>query len=298
MAEKTELPVSWFIRRLGIQPGKFYDWRTRYGKVNEHNQLVPRDHWIEPWEREAILRYRSENPLEGYRRLSFMMIDAEVVAVSPSTVYRVLSAAGVLDRWSRRPSKKGTGFDQPLRPHEHWHTDISYLNLGGTFYYLCSVLDGYSRKVLHWEIRESMKEREVEIVIQRAREKYPKARPRIISDNGPQFIGREFKLFIREAGMTHVRTSPYHPQSNGKIERWHQTIKVEAIRPGCPSTKEEAETLVARHVYHYNHVRLHSAIGYITPDDKLAGREEAIWAERDRRLEAAREARRQKRLCA
>lgn len=298
MAEKTELPVSWFIRRLGIQPGKFYDWRTRYGKVNEHNRLVPRDHWIEPWEREAILRYRSENPLEGYRRLSFMMIDAEVVAVSPSTVYRVLSAAGVLDRWSRRPSKKGTGFDQPLRPHEHWHTDISYLNLGGTFYYLCSVLDGYSRKVLYWEIRESMKEREVEIVIQRAREKYPKTRPRIISDNGPQFIGREFKLFIRVAGMTHVRTSPYYPQSNGKIERWHQTVKVEAIRPGCPATKEEAETLVARHVHHYNHVRLHSAIGYITPDDKLAGREEAIWAERDRRLEAAREARRQKRLCA
>jgi transposase InsO family protein len=298
MAEKTELPVSWFVRRLGVQPGKFYDWRSRYGKLNEHNRLVPRDHWIDSWERDAILRYRSENPLEGYRRLSFMMIDAEVVAVSPSTVYRVLSAAGVLDRWSRRPSKKGTGFHQPSGPHQHWHTDISYLNLGGTFYYLCSVLDGYSRKVLHWEIRESMTERDVEMVIQRAREKYPQARPRIISDNGPQFIAREFKVFIREAGMTHVRTSPYYPQSNGKIERWHQTLKVETIRPGCPATKEEAERLVERHVHHYNHVRLHSALGYITPDDKLAGREEAIWAERDRRLEAAREARRQRRLCA
>jgi transposase InsO family protein len=298
MAEKTELPVSWFVRRLRVQPGKFYDWRLRYGRVNEHNHAVPRDHWIEPWEREAILRYRAEYPLEGYRRLSFMMLDADIVAVSPSTVYRILSAAGVLDRYRRRVSKKGTGFHQPTRPHEHWHIDVSYINLGGTFYYLCSLLDGYSRLIVHWELHESMKEPEVELVIQRAREKYPNARPRIISDNGPQFIARDFKLFIRELGMTHVRTSPYYPQSNGKLERWHQTLKVETIRPACPATKEEAERLIERFVQHYNQVRLHSAIGYITPADKLAGREDEIWAERDRRLEAAREARRQKRLCA
>jgi putative transposase len=98
--DRTEVAVVRMTGWLGVRSSKFYDWRSRYGKVNEHNHLVPRDHWIEPWEREAILRYRSENPLEGYRRLSFMMIDAEVVAVSPSTVYRVLSAAGVLDRWS------------------------------------------------------------------------------------------------------------------------------------------------------------------------------------------------------
>jgi transposase InsO family protein len=298
MAEKTELSVSWFLRRLEVHAGKFYDWRERYGRANEHNELVPRDHWIEAWEREAILRFRAEYPLEGYRRLSFMMLDAEVVAVSPSTVFRVLGAAGLLDRWSRRPSKKGTGFHQPSGPHQHWHIDISYLNLGGTFYYLCSILDGYSRSIVHWEIRPAMKEIDVEQVIQRAREKFPDARPRMISDNGPQFIARDFKIFIREAGMTHVRTSPYYPQSNGKIERWHQTLKVETIRPQCPATKEEAERLVERHVHHYNHVRLHSAIGWVTPADKLAGREEAIWAERDRRLEAAREARRQKRLCA
>jgi putative transposase len=116
-------------------------------------------------------------PLEGYRRLSFMMLDADLVAVSPSTVYRVLRGAGMLDRWNRRRSPKGTGFHQPTAPHQHWHTDISYLNLGGTFYYLCSVLDGYSRAILHWEIRESMKESEVELVLQRAREKFPEARP-------------------------------------------------------------------------------------------------------------------------
>ena len=114
-----------------------------------------------------------------------MMLDDDIVAVSPSSVYRVLKAAGRLDRHQNSPSKKGTGFVQPSAPHKHWHVDISYLNLGGTFYYLCSLLDGYSRFLVHWEIRESMTEQDVETIIQRAREKFPEENPRIISDNGP-----------------------------------------------------------------------------------------------------------------
>ena len=102
-----------------------------------------------------------------------MMLDEDVVAVSPSTTYRVLSKAGRLDRWNPKPSKKGTGFVQPLRAYQHWHTDISYLNLGGTFYYLCSFLDGASRAVVHWEIRESMTEADVECILERAKERYP-----------------------------------------------------------------------------------------------------------------------------
>ena len=121
------------------------------------------------------------------------MLDEDVVALSPSTTYRVLSKAGRLDRWNGKPSKKGTGFVQPLRPHQHWHTDISYLNLGGTFYYLCSFLDGASRAVVHWEIRESMTEADVECILERAKELYPDARPRIISDNGPQYIAKDFQ---------------------------------------------------------------------------------------------------------
>jgi putative transposase len=162
-----------------------------------------------------------------------------------------------------------------------------------TFYYLCSVLDGYSRYLVHWEIRESMTEAEVEIILQRAREKFPQATPRIISDNGPQFIARDFKEFIRLCGMTHVRTSPFYPQSNGKIERWHQSLKGECLRPGVPLSIEDACRLVGRYVDHYNGVRLHSAIGYVTPLAKLEGRESQIFAERDRKLE---EARRQRQL--
>jgi transposase InsO family protein len=241
------------------------------------------------------LDFHDQHPLEGYRRLTFMMLDANVVCVSPSTTYRVLSAAGRLDRWNRARSKKGTGFAQPSGPHRHWHIDIAYVNIAGTFYYLCSVLDGYSRFIVHWEMRESMTEQDVEIVLQRTRERYPQARPRIISDNGPQFIAKDFKTFIRIAGMTHVRTSPYYPQSNGKLERWHQTLKANTIRPKSPRTLLEARRLVADFVEHYNCVRLHSAIGYITPADKLAGRESAIWKARDHKLETARELRRQRR---
>jgi putative transposase len=292
---RTELPVTRVVGWLGIARGKFFDWRERYGQANEHNALVPRDHWLEPRERQAILDYFDRHPLEGYRRLTFMMLDADVVAVSPATTYRVLAAAGRLDRWARTPSKKGTGFVQPVRPHEHWHIDVSYLNLSGTFYYLCSVLDGYSRAIVHWDLRASMTEQEVECILERAKELYPEARPRIISDNGPQFLAKDFKEFIRVSGMSHVRISPYYPQSNGKIERWHQTLKGDALRPAQPATLEEARSLVARFVDHYNRVRLHSALGYVAPLAFMAGQAPAIWVERDRKLEAAREHRRQRR---
>lgn len=145
---------------------------------------------------------------------------------------------------------------------------------------------------MHWDIRERMTEADVECVLQRAREQYPDARPRIISDNGPQFLARDFKEFIRLAGMTHVRTAPYYPQSNGKLERWHQTLKVTTIRPHAPSSLAEAQRLVAQFVAYCNHRRLHSALGYVTPADVLAGRADVIWTERDRKLEAARARRR------
>jgi transposase InsO family protein len=290
-SEKTEIGLGRFIGWLGIAKSKFYDWHARYGKANEHNGKVPRDFWLEDWEKQAIIAYYLENPGEGYRRLTFMMLDADVVAVGPTSVWRVLHAAGLLTPWNGKESKKGTGFVQPLIPHEHWHVDVSYINICGTFYYLCSVLDGCSRFIVHWEIRESMTEAEIEIILERAKEIFPDARPRIISDNGPQFIAKDFKEFIRISGMTHVRTSPYYPQSNGKIERWHKSLKTECIRPGTPLSLEDARRIVAGYVHRYNEFRLHSAIGFVTQKDKLEGRDKEIFAERDRKLEAAREQR-------
>jgi putative transposase len=290
-SDRTEIGAGRFIEWLGVRASKFYDWRERYGKANEHNGWVPRDFWLEEWEKKEIVNFHLKNPLEGYRRLTFMMLDANLVAVSPSSVWRVLSQAGLLSKWKGKPSKKGTGFEQPLAAHQHWHIDVSYLNICGTFYYLCSILDGYSRVLVHWDLRASMTEADVEIILQKARELYPNAKPRIISDNGPQFIAKDLKEFIRIAGMTHVRTSPFYPQSNGKIERWHQSLKGECIRPGTPLSLEDARRLVTQFIEHYNNVRLHSAIGYVTPSDMLAGRQAQIHQDRDHKLEAARQQR-------
>ena len=286
--KRAELPAKRLLGWLGLGTSKFHDWRKRYGKVNEHNAWVPRDEWLEAWEKQKILDFHDRTPLEGYRRLCFMMLDQNIVAVSASSVYRVLKQAGRLDRRWLKPSKKGTGFVQPLTAHQHWHLDISYINLAGTFYYLCSLLDGYSRYLVHWELRESMTERDVETIVQRALEKHPGVQPRIITDNGPQFIARDFKEFIRLTGITHVRTSPYYPQSNGKLERWHGSLKRERLRTAAPGSLAEARKLVTSYVEHYNQVRLHSALGYVTPADKLAGKEQLIYAERDRKLEQAR----------
>ncbi len=205
-SEKTELPVERFIGWIGIARGKFFDWRKRYGKANEHNALVPRDHWLTVEEQQAIIAFHERFPLEGYRRLTFMMIDQNVVAASPSSVYRVLARGGVLDRWNRKPSKKGTGFVQPLRPHEHWHIDIAYLNLAGTFYYLCSILDGASRAVVHWEIREAMTEADVECILLRALEAFPDERPYPLGPGlaASAAVGLISSLFGIGGGIVHV----------------------------------------------------------------------------------------------
>ena len=294
-ADKTDIKATKMVKWIGIARSKFYDWRSRYGKLNEHNAWIPRDFWLTDWEKQAIIDYYLDHPLEGYRRLTYMMMDADIVAVSPSSVYRVLKNADLLNRWNRKASKKGTGFHQPLKAHEHWHIDISYINISGTFYYMCSVLDGFSRYIVHWEIREAMKESDVEIILQRAREKFPETQPRVISDNGPQFISKDFKEFIRISGMTHVKTSPYYPQSNGKLERYHKTIKSTCIRVKTPLSLEDARSVVSEFVTRYNNERLHSSIGYVTPKDKLQGRAEIIHAQRNAKLAAAREARKAQR---
>jgi putative transposase len=293
--KNSDLAKNKIVKWIGIQRGKFYDWCDRFGKANEHNGLIPRDFWLTDFEKERVLKFHGLHPLEGYKRLTYLMLDKNIVAVSPATVYLILKRAGVLDNRKFKPSKKGTGFIQPLSAHEHWHCDVSYINIAGTFYYLCTLLDGYSRYVVHWDIKESMGESDIQLIIQQALEKYPGVKPRLISDRGPQFIAREFKSFIKQSGMSQVWTSPYYPQSNGKLERWHREVKTHCIRPKAPRSLREAKQQVSEYVDHYNNERLHAAIGYIAPKDKLAGREEAIFKERDEKLARARAERKKRR---
>ena len=120
-SSKTGLAALSFLLWLGLATSKWHHWKNRYGKANEHNAWVPRDHWLDEGEKQAILDFHEQHPLEGYRRLTFMMLDADVVAASPSTVYRVLKAGGGLEKHHLKPSGKGKGFVPPLRPHQHWH---------------------------------------------------------------------------------------------------------------------------------------------------------------------------------
>lgn len=294
-SEKTEIPICRLVRTGGLGLSKFYDWKDRYGLANEHNAPVPRDFWLETWEERSIIAFFHQYPLEGYRRLCFMMLDRDVVAVSPSSVYRVLRKAGLLQPGAPKRRGRGQGFVQPLQAHEHWHIDVCYINICGTFYYLCSILDGASRFVVHCDLRTSMTEADIEIVLQAALEKFPQAKPRIISDNGPQFIAKDFKEFIRIAQLTHVRTAPGYPQSNGKLERYFKTLKGECLRAKTPLDLDTAKRLIAEFVDHYNNVRLHSAIGYVAPKDRLENRHQEIFKRRDEKLEAAREKRKIKR---
>ena len=222
--------------------------------------------------------------------MAYLMLDEDIVAVSPSSVYRVLKEAELMKPWGK-PSKKGTGFEQPLMPHEHWHIDITYLKLKGIFYFLSTVLDGASRAILSWDLKAQMTEKEIEIVLQKAREAYPHQKPRVISDNGPQFISQDFKEFINICEMTHVRTAPYYPQSNGKIERYHKSLKQECLRPFSPVDQEDAERIIENYIQDYNHVRLHSSIGFVPPILVLKGKAQELHDERREKLKKATERR-------
>ena len=141
-ARRAQWPVGRVLELAGLRRDRFYQWRRRRGSPNRHNAHVPKEGWLMEWEKQAIVAFHFEHPDQGYRRLTWMMVDANRVAASPSSVWRVLKDAGLMEGRSAGPTKKGEGFQQPLNPHEHWHSDISYLNIAGTFYYFFGLIDG------------------------------------------------------------------------------------------------------------------------------------------------------------
>ena len=290
--ERTGIPMNRLLLYLRLKEGKYYEWRKRYGIPNRHNGNIPKATWLFEHEKEAIINYAINNREEGYRRLSYRMIDEDVVYASPSSVYRVLHNAGLLYKFTnRKNSRKGLGYEQPDKPHKEWHIDISYVNVLGTYMFLVAIIDGYSRYVVYHELRGSMEEKDVELVVQKALEKFVGTKPRIISDHGSQFIAKDFKRFIRYAGLKHTFTSIGYPQSNGKIERLFRTVKTDCIRRQSFLSIEDARKQIDKYTLYYNHKRLHSAIGYVTPFDRLIGRDEEIIAQREQKLAKARELR-------
>lgn len=261
---------------IEIRKNKYYDWSSRLDQPNNHNSTIPKKHWLLEWETESIINYAKSNPGQGYRRLTYMMLDENIVAVSPSTTYRVLKKAGLLGKWNKVKTLKGEGFTQPSKCHQHWHTDIKYVNFKGSFLFLISVIDGYSRYIVHHELRKSMQEFDVQLTLQRALEKYPDEKPRIISDNGSQFISKDFHDYLKFVGLQHIRTSIGYPQGNGKIERYHRSINEECLKKQSFINLYDARTQIDKYINFYNTKRLHSSLFYLTPEDFLLDRQSKL----------------------
>lgn len=296
MRVKTGIDKMQLISMIDISSSKYYYWLKHKGEPLRHNGNMPRSHYLLPEEREKIITYKKLHPELGYRKLTWQMVDENIVYVSPPTVYRVLRKAHLNTMFTREGgAKHPKGFVQPEKPHEQWHIDISYINVFGTFMFLISVLDGYSRYILSWDLRTTMETFDVEMVLQKALEEYRNENPRVITDNGGQFISKEFKNYLRFVGIKHSRTRVNHPQSNGKIERFHKSIKTECIRIEPITSKDVAKKRIGEYIYNYNNRRLHAALNYLRPVDYLKGSPEALLEERSRKLTLGRVLRKQKR---
>lgn len=283
------------LKIIGLNKVTYYRWLKRTGQPNKHNGKIPKSHWLTPEEIEKIESYAREHYSfndyylrDGYRRITYNMLDEDIAAASQSSVYRVLKAAGLLNQWNTaKKNLKGSGFKQPYGPHKHWHTDIKYLNFNGIFLFLISVIDGYSHYIIHYEISQTMTSYDTELTIQKAKDKFPGLKPRIISDNGVQYISKDFKQFIKQAELEHITTSVKYPQSNGKIERFHRSLNQECLRIVSPVTIDKYKIYLEDYIYFYNTKRLHSSLNYLTPEDYLMGRIEEKLKLRETKLEKA-----------
>ena len=248
------------------------------------------DRKILPEEVEAVVAYRKLHPDIGYRKLTYQMIDDGVCALSETAVYNVLSSHNMLCGWASTngPPAEKEFRHKPKYPHHHWHTDIAYIKIGGVFYFLIMMLDGYSRYLLDWELMTDMLGSSVEDFVQRVKEQYPHARPRLINDNGSQFISLDFKRLMQKLEIQQVFTRRNHPETNGKIERMNGTVKNEAIRPGSPQSYREAWEILNKYTLDYNHQRLHAGINYLRPADMFFQRGAEVLKEREEKIKTAR----------
>lgn len=276
------------LRRLGFPKSRYYDWKRRSAQERLEDTDSGRSsavYGILPEEREAVIAYALEHPREGYRRLTWMMVDEDVAYVSPSSVYRILNDADLLYRW-KRSRKAGKPPPEPTGPNERWHTDIMYLRIEDTWYFLVTVLDAYSRYVVHWDLLTSMSAAEVRVVIHDALKKTG-ASPEIVTDNGSQFTAKDFRGLVRDFDLEHIRIRTYHPESNGKVERFHRSTREALDEKDLPNLGKARE-IIGRWVEFYNGSRLHAGLNYLSPAEYWDGDPQARLQERGEKLERAR----------
>jgi transposase InsO family protein len=287
--EQSGESLSWILSELGLTRSVYYDWleRLREGTLADR-LVVPRSPKAAlPEEVEKVVDYAKAQPREGYRRLAWMMVDEDVAYLTPSTVYRILDRYDLLYRWKRPEPGYGRKVPEATYPNEVWHVDLMYLWVRGRWYFLVSVLDSYSRFIVHWELALSMRAQEIAEIIATALEKVPGKKPKIVRDNGSQFIAKEWREVIRHFELEEIPIRARHPQSNGRIERYHRSVREEAFGDREVEDFYQARDLLRQWVRYYNEERLHSALNYLRPVDYYDGDPEALLAERKRKLMAA-----------
>jgi putative transposase len=268
---------------LGIPKSSYYRWRRGQSSGNRKrpwNRLTPE-------EEDKVLVIAREYTDLSSRQLSVWITDNEGFAVSESTVYRILRREGLVKRQETQLMAAKEYHTKTTRPHQMWATDASYFKVvGWGYYYLVTVMDDYSRFILGWKLQKDMSANSLIEVVQEAVDATGMTdvpvedRTRLLSDNGAGYVSRTFRDYLRLVGIGHILAAPYHPQTNGKVERYQQSLKKEVnqLPYELPS---ELERAIAAFVDYYNYHRYHKALGNVTPADVLYGRREEILKRRE-----------------
>jgi len=267
------------LMALGIPKSSYYRWRQ--GQSHSGKRKRPWNR-ITPYEGDRILAVARESPELSSRQLAAWITDNESFAVSESTVYRILRREGLVKRQETQLTAAKEYHTKTTRPHQMWATDASYFRVvGWGYYYLVTVMDDYSRFILAWKLQKDMSANSLIEVVQEAVDATGMTdvpvedRTKLLSDNGPGYVSRSFREYLRLVGIGHILTAPFHPQTNGKVERYQQSLKreVNQLPYEAPSQLDKA---ITDFVDYYNYRRYHKALGDVTPADVLYGRREQI----------------------
>ena len=295
LVEQSPLSVRHTLAKLGIPRATFYRWYDRYSRGGPEalNDRSPRPDrvWnrIPDGERQRIIQLALDEPALSPRELAVRFTDSESYFVSEASVYRLLKAHDLIASPAFIVIKAADAFkDKTTAPNQLWQTDFTYLKvIGWGWFYLSTVLDDFSRYILAWKLCTTMKAEDVTATLDLALQASgldqakPADRPRLLSDNGSSYIAGDLAKWLDARNIKHLRGAPYHPMTQGKIERWHQTLKNRILLeyyflPG------DLEAQIEAFVADYNHRRYHESIDNLTPADVYCGRGRAILAERER----------------
>jgi len=289
--ELTGAELKTILRHLGIGSSTYYNWlcRQKEKRLSDTRPVGQNPYRLLDWEKEAIRDFYVDNQENGYRRITWMMVDQDIVYTSPSTVYRFLKSEGLLMRWAE-PRTLGPKPALPTAPNQKWHTDLMILQIDGMTYYYQGIIDAYSRYIIAWDIHTEGTALNTSLLLQEAYDKSPEGiNPVVIADNGPEFIGKEFREIIKVHQGKDVRITAYHPQSNGIEERFHRTLREEGL--GRYQNIIEAKQKVGKWIEFYNQYRLHSAIKYMPPEVWHFGDPGKLARERKEKLQQAKQER-------